>query len=434
MAGNMFWALRLAGGLGGVFVVGVLGAGSASGQSLPVRADTYVSSALPTTNFGGKTSLLVGGANVGLLNFDLSLLPGGTTGDTIARATLTGFVARATTAGTLDLFRVDSPWAEADVTYPSAPGVGVNLASASVPAGGGYVTFDVTDLVRGWVSGVIAPNGLALAGASRGFVATIDTKETTTTSHPALLQVTLVTAGVQGPQGPQGPVGATGPRGPTGPAGRAGTTGPQGPIGDTGPQGPPGDPGAAGPAGPAGSGIAWSANATFNNLITADHQVWYTVPNGTSTPTLYGKTLDELKNVIPVGMFVPKSCATVSFSAFAVPNAYSGLALQALPRPTRMPVGVPPGYSFIANYPVTLVGLEPATGRVTSLASCVLGTQQLTVAVGYPLPSCSATGSVSLQAGVTKVAVLYNATFNGIVSPGNGYLERADISVTTTCQ
>jgi hypothetical protein len=54
----------------------------------------------------------------------------------------------------------------------------------------------------------------------------MDSKESTSTSHNAILLITL--------SSPAGPTGATGATGPAGPAGPAGPTGPPGPKGATG--------------------------------------------------------------------------------------------------------------------------------------------------------------------------------------------------------
>jgi hypothetical protein len=93
-----------------------------------------------------------------------------------------------------------------------------------------------------------------------------DSKESTTTSHPAMLTITLIAIGPTGATGPTGPTGATGaagaqgPVGPTGAQGPAGATGAQGPQGAVGAQGPQGPVGSTGLIGPAGAFNVYDAN------------------------------------------------------------------------------------------------------------------------------------------------------------------------------
>ena len=129
-----------------------------------------------------------------------------------------------------------------------------------------YITLDVTNQVRSWLNG--APNNGFFLAASGGTTVFLDSKESTSTSHPATLEVVFSGApGLTGAVGPTGPTGApgttglTGATGPTGPTGAVGPTGATGPAGATGvagitgatgATGPAGDPGPAGPTGATG--------------------------------------------------------------------------------------------------------------------------------------------------------------------------------------
>src|SRR5882724_1051176 len=77
----------------------------------PVIADSYVSLASPTQNFGGAGSLNIGGGSVALLAFDLSSLPAGLDATDIQKATVTVFVNRVSTPGALDVLRITGGWA-----------------------------------------------------------------------------------------------------------------------------------------------------------------------------------------------------------------------------------------------------------------------------------------------------------------------------------
>ena len=126
----------------------------------------------------------------------------------------------------------------------------LNVLTGDNGLGKSFVLVDVTAQVNAWLASPASNFGIQI---SSNATLTIDSKENTLTSHPAVLELT-----VAGAPGPAGPTGATGPAGATGPPGLAGVPGAKGPTGATGPAGPVGPSGigaagASGPAGPAGS-------------------------------------------------------------------------------------------------------------------------------------------------------------------------------------
>jgi hypothetical protein len=234
-------------------------------DTAPLAGDAYINPG-SASNFGALPNINVGGASnaQGLLFFDLSQVPAGVTGSSIASAQLRVFVDKVTTAGAIDIFAANASWSESSVTGSGGPGPGTSVQTGvGVSAANVYVSVDVTNQVKAWLSG--SPNNGLVIGASVGNPATVvlDSKENASTSHPATLEI--IFAGPGGPTGPTGPTGAAGPAGPTGgtgsvgpigstgPTGIAGPTGPTGPTGSTGPQGPTGPIGSAGTAGAAGS-------------------------------------------------------------------------------------------------------------------------------------------------------------------------------------
>ena len=241
--------------LAGVMLIPSL-AGAAGANA---TADTHISSSSPASSYGTATAVNVGGPNTGLIQFDLSALPAGLLGSNISKATMTFYVNTVAFAGAVDISQVTSAWTEA-VTYSTRPTyLAPFLLAVPTTANRQYITVDVTQLVKDWVTGV-APNfgvQISAAAAAPSTAIILDSKETATTSHPAFLDVVLQSVG---PVGPTGPAGAVGPTGPTGPAGVAGAAGPTGP---TGPTGPAGVAGAAGPTGPTGpAGVAGAAGPT----------------------------------------------------------------------------------------------------------------------------------------------------------------------------
>ncbi len=215
----------------------------------PVLGDTFVSSKRPSVNYGWRSNLYVGNGNTALLQFDLSSLPGGTTPSQISKATLTLFLNRMNTPGTVNVQAVTSSWAESTVTYNTLPSLSATpVASFTPTAAGQFITVDITSLVQGWLTTPSSNYGVALTSTAGELL--FDSKENDETAHAAELDITVVS---QGPQGPMGPPGLTGATGPQGPAGLTGAPGPQGPMGPIGPMGATGAAGPAGPQGPTGA-------------------------------------------------------------------------------------------------------------------------------------------------------------------------------------
>jgi hypothetical protein len=229
---------------------------SAFAQTLPVSGDTFVSFG-STANYSTSPTINVGGAGnfEGLISFDLSALPTGTTSAAVEKASITLFVNKVGAPGDIDVYAANGNWSEGAVNGTNAPSPGMVVASqVAVTGASTYITLDATALVQAWLSGTITNSGILIMAdpGHPGTSVLFDSKESSSTSHPAVLQVTLTGAGAQGPTGPAGAQGPAGLQGATGPAGPAGVTGPQGATGPAGPAGVAGPKGATGPAGPAG--------------------------------------------------------------------------------------------------------------------------------------------------------------------------------------
>lgn len=245
---------------------------AANGAQPLLVADTHVNSSLPTVNSGTISNLNVGGGFTALLQFDLSLLPSGTTAAKVSRAILRLYCNRVTTPGLVNLSPINAAWGEYSVTYATEPAMGSATGIFTASQAGAFIAIDVTTLVQGWISNPASNNGIALS-AGTAFVQ-FDSKENDQTAHAPTLEVELVDAGpagatgatgatgpigLTGVQGPQGPIGATGQQGPigltgsTGLAGATGSAGPQGLPGSIGPSGPKGDQGIQGIPGLAGA-------------------------------------------------------------------------------------------------------------------------------------------------------------------------------------
>ena len=139
-------------------VLAMLGVLFLPGVSFAVSAvltgDTSLSSlsSTPSGNNGVLKIQQAAPAQLTLLKFNpVVVLPAGTTGDDIAKATLKVFVNQVTTAGTFGIRVVTSDWSEATLTYAVALGkLGTTAASGlSVPvdSDNDWITIDVTALV-----------------------------------------------------------------------------------------------------------------------------------------------------------------------------------------------------------------------------------------------------------------------------------------------
>jgi hypothetical protein len=183
--------------LGVAFVLILLVATLADAQLTP-SDDAYVNSAAPTTNYGAATTLdLSSAADTAFIRFDLTAVPAGTPGSSIAKATLKLYVNSVTTAGSFNVDYVTGTWVEQTIKYNLQPAIGTTIAS-SVPLTTGskfkYVEIDVTAAMVEWLNGTQANDGIALV-ANSPLVATFDSKESTSSSHPPELDVVFTSGG-----------------------------------------------------------------------------------------------------------------------------------------------------------------------------------------------------------------------------------------------
>jgi hypothetical protein len=249
---TIFKRLALTGAIFGsaAFFAGV----PAMAQQLTLLGDSYTDSTAAT--HGTLGTIIIGGVHgaQGLLQFDTSTLPTGTTAAQVNRAILFLYIDTVGAVGNITVNEATTPWSEATVT--AAPGVGspVNggggIAAVANGVYPGFLAIDVTQAVHDWLNGINNYGLIITSGPTSNASIILDSKESTTTSHSASLMVSLQTQGATGATGATGPVGAVGA---TGATGSIGVQGPAGPTGATGALGPKGDTGATGPAGPAGA-------------------------------------------------------------------------------------------------------------------------------------------------------------------------------------
>ena len=124
-------------------------------------------------------------------------LPAATPGGFVAKATLTLYVKGLNTSGSFNVYRVTSSWTEGDSSAPTYDGASAVVTGVQVTAVNSYVTVDLTSLAQQWLgtdglgAGGVPNYGIALVANTPTTAFSFDSKESTTTSHPARLAVLL---------------------------------------------------------------------------------------------------------------------------------------------------------------------------------------------------------------------------------------------------
>lgn len=138
-------------------------------------ADATVLQGYPGINFGGVNDMWVGydhclspnGAiSRSLLRFDLSAIPAGTQ---ISSARLYLDLINSCDIGsrthTATVYRASASWSAGAVTWNNKPGYAEAYDSRAITSGAwGWYSFDVTNLVRGWVNGSFPNYGMMVRG------------------------------------------------------------------------------------------------------------------------------------------------------------------------------------------------------------------------------------------------------------------------------
>jgi hypothetical protein len=169
------------------------------GQLTP-SGDSYTNTASPTTNYGAKTVLDVESASqTTYIQFNLSSIPDGYTSADITKATLKLYVNAVAKGGSFNVNYVSGTWSESTINASNAPVLGTTIA-ASVPLTTAdknqYILVDVTAAVQAWLGGT-ANDGIALV-ANSPLNAAFDSKESTTTSHSAELDIVFAGGSASG--------------------------------------------------------------------------------------------------------------------------------------------------------------------------------------------------------------------------------------------
>jgi hypothetical protein len=138
-----------------------------SSMTFSPAADSYVSAAIPNTNYGGSQQLRFDASPVvrGYLKFSVQGLTA-----PVVSAKLRIYANSSSSQG----FHVHAipvnTWGEQGITYSNAPGLGNPIGSSGAFAGGTWITVDVTSFVTGnggFSLALVGINGTAVSLASR---------------------------------------------------------------------------------------------------------------------------------------------------------------------------------------------------------------------------------------------------------------------------
>ncbi len=101
-----------------------------------------------------------------LIQFDVSAIPSGTSIDSaVLRAYLVEAWDYLNKTRTITAYRIGSSWSESSVNWNTRPSCAEAYGSDSVTHGSwGWYSFDVTNLVSGWVNGSLSNYGVMLRG------------------------------------------------------------------------------------------------------------------------------------------------------------------------------------------------------------------------------------------------------------------------------
>ncbi|MCU7935398.1 MAG: DNRLRE domain-containing protein [Candidatus Thiodiazotropha sp. (ex Dulcina madagascariensis)] len=170
--------------------------------------DTYIYQWRPTLNYGAANTLVVAhqtnSIRHALLQFAMDRIPSGAN---VSSATLELYSnTSAWGSTTINIFRLMNSWEEGDEIAKTGPGANwtkretltdwdttggdfdpESIASAQTPGGPGWVSWDVTSLVSGWISGQLPNHGLLLAPTENWKGAEFDSSDgADPVTHPRL--------------------------------------------------------------------------------------------------------------------------------------------------------------------------------------------------------------------------------------------------------
>ena len=169
-----------------------------SAQTGTLTDDATYPTSFPPKSLTVQGSSATGGAATSFVKFKLTPnLPTGAPGSFVWKATLRLYVANVTTAGSFNVYRVTSAWSESSTTAPTYDSTSPVATGVAVSSAAAFVTIDLSSLVQQWLgtdglgTGGVPNYGVALVANTTNSAFNFDSKEATTTSHLAHLEIVL---------------------------------------------------------------------------------------------------------------------------------------------------------------------------------------------------------------------------------------------------
>ena len=140
--------------------------------TLNATDDTFVKENNPGINFGSNKKVKVrakaGKDQWGFAKFDISVL-GSQVGDDVGKATLSLWIRKVKSAGTIEVCRVGGSWAEGTLTWTAAQSLDFFTCIEVVIEKADKNTWslvDITDFVKGWLDSTFDNDGIAIQPVS----------------------------------------------------------------------------------------------------------------------------------------------------------------------------------------------------------------------------------------------------------------------------
>ncbi len=182
-----------------IITLAALAATGLHAEVFPIAEDTFgtISKNTILKASGAAKSVTVSAKTKAYIGFDVG--GSGIPASSVTGARLTVYIARATKTGTLYLANATGAFSETftDKSIPMPTDAVISTTSLTDASSREFVTFDVTDQVKDWLTNPSSEHGFVLA-ADGTLALTIATKEGAGTGHPAVLEVDVINADANG--------------------------------------------------------------------------------------------------------------------------------------------------------------------------------------------------------------------------------------------
>jgi hypothetical protein len=146
-----------------------------------VTADTYISSASPSSNYGTSPFIYVDTGRRGYFKYDVSIIPSTAN---ISSVELHDFISWSIATGSANIFAVTGTWTETGITWVNKPtneSVNYGVYNVSICNTGtgdcAHVTTGFEKIVQRWINGSLVNNGIMITTPNTIAVSELESKE-----------------------------------------------------------------------------------------------------------------------------------------------------------------------------------------------------------------------------------------------------------------